>query len=162
MPYGFRARDVIGYAAAAEEIASAIGKIQSRNTSSPTSIARKAAVEALSCDQTMVGDMAAEFKKRRDCIVAALNAVDGIRCFLPESAFYVFPNVSGIYGRSFGGKVINGSADFIDYLLDEANVADVPGAAFGGDSRIRLSYAASLKNIEEGIRRIRDAVSKLT
>ena len=152
----------IGYAAAAEEIASAISKIQSQNTSNPTSIAQKAAVEALSCDQTMVGDMAAEFKKRRDYIVAALNEIPGISCFSPEGAFYVFPNVSGIYGRSCGSKVINGSADFIDYLLDEANVAGVPGAAFGSDSHIRLSYATSLKNIEEGIRRIREAVSKLT
>ncbi|MBN1363806.1 MAG: pyridoxal phosphate-dependent aminotransferase [Syntrophaceae bacterium] len=151
----------IGYAAGPEEIIAAISKLQSQNTSNPTSISQKAAVEALSCDQCMVDKMVSEFQKRRDYIVAALNDISGVRCFSPEGAFYVFPNVSGIYGRSSKGKKISGSPEFIDYLLDEANVAAVPGAAFGNDNHIRLSYATSLENIEEGIKRIKEAVSKL-
>ncbi len=151
----------IGYAACSEEIASAMNKIQSQSTSNPTSIAQKAALEAISGDQSAVPQMVNEFSKRRDFIVGALNAIDGIKCFSPEGAFYVFPNVSGVYGRAFQGKKITNSAEFIDFLLDEANVAAVPGAAFGSDDHIRLSYATSMKNIEEGIRRIKNAVSKL-
>jgi aspartate aminotransferase len=118
-------------------------------------------VAALSGDQSVVAMMVGEFKRRRDYIVGALNDISGIRCLMPEGAFYVFPNVSGIYGLSFSGKKIMNSTDFIDYLLDEANVATVPGAAFGSDDHIRLSYATSLKNIEEGVQRIQKAIAKL-
>lgn len=152
----------IGYAAGPEEIIGAISKIQSQNTSNPTSISQKASVAALNGDQSVVSMMVGEFKKRRDYIVAALNDIPGIRCLMPEGAFYVFPNVSGIYGRSHAGKQITNSTEFIEYLLDEANVATVPGAAFGSDAHIRLSYATSLKNIEEGVKRIKNAVAKLT
>ena len=151
----------IGYAAGPEEIVAAINKIQSQNTSNPTSISQKAAVEAISGDQSIVDKMVGEFQKRRDFIVEALNQIPGVKCFSPEGAFYVFPNVSNIYGRSYKGKKITNSPELIDYLLDEANVAAVPGAAFGSDNHIRLSYATSLKNIEEGIKRIKDAISKL-
>jgi len=151
----------IGYAAGPEEIIGAVNKIQSQNTSNPTSISQKAAWEAISGDQSKIPQMVAEFRKRRDFIVQALNDIDGIKCFSPEGAFYVFPDVSGLYGRSFQGKKIANSAELIDYLLDEANVAAVPGAAFGSDNHIRLSYATSLKNIEEGIRRIKNAAGKL-
>lgn len=151
----------IGYAAGPEEIIGAISKIQSQNTSNPASISQKASVAALNGDQSVVAMMVGEFKKRRDYIVGALNDIPGIHCLMPEGAFYVFPNVSGIYGLSFSDKKIMGSTDFIEYLLDEANVATVPGAAFGSDDHIRLSYATSLKNIEEGIKRIKNAVAKL-
>jgi aspartate aminotransferase len=152
----------IGYAAGPEQIIAAIGKIQSQNTSNPASISQKATVEALNGDQDIVGKMVVEFRKRRDVIVKLLNEVDGIKCLSPEGAFYVFPNVSNIYGRSFQGKKITNSTELIDYLLDEANVATVPGAAFGSDDHIRLSYATSLKNIEEGVKRIKSAISKLS
>ena len=151
----------IGYAAGREEIIAAVNKIQSQNTSNPTSISQKAAWEAISGDQSKVPQMVEEFRKRRDFIVQALNDIEGIKCFSPEGAFYVFPEVSGLYGRSFQGKKINNSAELIDYLLDEANVAAVPGAAFGSDNHIRLSYATSLKNIEEGLKRIKNAANKL-
>ena len=151
----------IGYAAGPEEIVAAINKIQSQNTSNPTSISQKAALEALSGDQSVVEKMVREFQKRRNVIVDALNVIPGIRCFSPEGAFYVFPNVSNIYGRSYKGKKITNSAELIDYLFDEANVAAVPGAAFGSDDHIRLSYATSLANIEEGMKRIKNAVAKL-
>jgi aspartate aminotransferase len=84
--------------------------------------------------------MVREFQKRRNVIVDALNDIPGVRCFSPEGAFYVFPNVSNIYGRSYQGNKITNSAELIDSLLDEANVAAVPGAAFGSDDHIRLSY----------------------
>ncbi|MEI6609613.1 MAG: pyridoxal phosphate-dependent aminotransferase [Deltaproteobacteria bacterium] len=151
----------IGYAAGPEEIIAAVNKIQSQNTSNPTSISQKASVEALSGDQSIVTMMVGEFQKRRDVIVAALNDIPDVKCLLPEGAFYVFPNVSGVYGRSYKGKKIIGSTELIDYLLDEANVATVPGAAFGSDDHIRLSYATSLKNIEEGVKRIKNAIAKL-
>jgi aspartate aminotransferase len=151
----------IGYAAGPEEIVAAINKIQSQNTSNPTSISQKAALEAISGDQSVVEKMVREFQKRRNVIVDALNDIPGVRCFSPEGAFYAFPNVSNIYGRSYKGNKITNSAKLIDYLLDEANVAAVPGAAFGSDNHIRLSYATSLANIEEGIKRIKKAVAKL-
>ena len=151
----------IGYAAGPEEIIGAISKIQSQNTSNPTSISQKASVAALSGDQQVVSMMVAEFRKRKDYIVGALNDIPGIFCPMPSGAFYVFPNVSALYGRSYEGKKITNSTEFIEYLLDGANVATVPGVAFGSDDHIRLSYATSLKNIEEGVRRIKDAVAKL-
>lgn len=151
----------IGYAAGPEEIIGAISKIQSQNTSNPTSISQKASVAALRGDQQVVSAMAAEFRKRKDYIVGALNDIPGIFCPIPEGAFYVFPNVSALYGRSHEGKKISNSTEFIEYLLDGANVATVPGAAFGSDDHIRLSYATSMRNIEEGVRRISDAVAKL-
>ena len=151
----------IGYAAGPEEIISAVSKIQSQNTSNPTSISQKASVEALNGDQSVVSMMVGEFRKRRDVIVAALNDIPNVKCLLPEGAFYVFPNVSGVYGHSYKGKKITDSTQLIDYLLDEANVATVPGAAFGSDDHIRLSYATSLKNIEEGVKRIKNAIARL-
>lgn len=151
----------IGYAAGPEEIVAAVNKIQSQNTSNPTSISQKAAYEAICGDQSVVETMVGEFRKRRDFIVGALNEIPGVKCFSPEGAFYVFPNVSAVYGHSYQGKKITNSAEFIDYLLDEANVAAVPGAAFGSDDHIRLSYATSLANIEEGMKRIKNAVAKL-
>jgi aspartate aminotransferase len=151
----------IGYAAGPEEIIAAINKIQSQNTSNPASISQKAAVEALNGDQKIVTTMVGEFRKRRDIIVQLLNEIKGVKCLSPEGAFYVFPNVSGVYGLSYKGKKITDSTQLIDYLLDEANVATVPGAAFGSDDHIRLSYATSLKNIEEGVKRIKNAIAKL-
>jgi len=151
----------IGYAAGPEQIIAAVNKIQSQNTSNPASISQKAAVEALNGDQAVVGKMVSEFRKRRDVIVQMLNDIPDVKCLSPEGAFYVFPNVSGIYGRSFKGKKITNSAELIDYLLDEVNVAIVPGAAFGSDDHVRFSYATSLKNIEEGLKRVKNAIAKL-
>lgn len=151
----------IGYAAGPEEIIAAVTKIQSQNTSNPTSIAQKAAVEALKGDQSVLTKMVAEFQKRRNVIVAGLNDIDGITCMMPQGAFYVFPNISSLLGRSYKGKIISSSSDLGEYLLVEAGVAVVPGSDFGQDNYIRLSYATSTKNIEEGIKRIRKAVEKL-
>ncbi len=151
----------IGYAAGNEEIIAAMTKYQSQNTSNPTSIAQKAAVEALNGDQESVAIMLREFQKRRGVIVAGLNAIPGVTCLNPQGAFYVFPNVSAYYGRSFGGKTITNSAEMATYLLDESNVALVPGADFGHDDHIRLSYATSMEQIEKGVKRIREALLRL-
>jgi aspartate aminotransferase len=152
----------IGYAAGPEEIIESIAKLQSQNTSNPTSIAQKAAVEALNGPQNSVAEMVEEFGKRRNVIVEKLNAIPGITCMLPRGAFYVFPDVSALFGRSYQRMVISNSSDFAAYLLDVANVAVIPGADFGHDNHIRLSYATSLRNIKEGLDRIKNAVMKLT
>jgi aspartate aminotransferase len=105
--------------------------------------------------------MVKAFRERRNAIVAALNGITGISCLLPQGAFYVFPNVSSLYGRSFQGKKIANSSDLAAYLIDEANVAVVPGGDFGNDNYIRLSYATSMKLIEEGVKRIAAACARL-
>ena len=135
--------------------------IQSQNTSNPSSISQKAAVAALVGDQGVVTEMVGEFLKRRNFIVGKLNAIPGITCMTPPGAFYVFPNISSLFGRSWRGKTIANSADFAGYLLEEANVAVVPGGEFGSDQHIRLSYATSMKNIEDGLQRIGKAVERL-
>jgi aspartate aminotransferase len=152
----------IGYAAGPEEIIKAVTKLQSQNTSNPTSISQWAAVEALNGNQESVPVMVEEFRRRRDVIVEKLNAIPGVTCALPDGAFYVFPDVSSLFGRSYGGHVISNSSDFTAYLLDRANVAVIPGVDFGHDNHIRLSYATSLENIEEGLKRISSAVKGLS
>ena len=151
----------IGYCAGAEEIIAAITKYQSQNTSNPTSIAQKAAVEALNGPQESVEMMRREFQNRRDVIIERLNAIPGVTCLKPQGAFYVFPNVAAYYGRSFGGKTITNSAEMATYLLDESNVALVPGGDFGHDDHIRISYATSMGQIEKGLERIREALLRL-
>ncbi|MDI6727136.1 MAG: pyridoxal phosphate-dependent aminotransferase [Smithellaceae bacterium] len=152
----------IGYLAATEEIVAATVKLQSQSTSNPTSIAQKAAIGALMGDQSVVAAMTAEFERRRDFIVEALNAIPGICCRRPQGAFYVFPRVDSLYGRSGKGAAIENSTQLAAYLLEEAKVAVVPGVEFGHDENIRLSYATSMKNIEEGITRIARALDRLT
>ncbi|RQW83352.1 MAG: pyridoxal phosphate-dependent aminotransferase [Geobacter sp.] len=151
----------IGYAAGPKDVIGAITKMQSQSTSNPSSVAQKAAVEALSGPQDAVAMMKGEFEKRRTYIVDRLNAVKDICCFRSTGAFYAFPNVSALYGRSFAGKSIRNSSELAAYLLDEARVAVVPGIAFGADNYIRLSYATSLDNIRIGIDRIEKAVNDL-
>lgn len=151
----------IGYAAGPAEIISAMGKVQSQNVSNPVSFCQKAAVEALDGPQDSVTRMIGEFDKRRRYIVERLNAMDGVTCALPKGAFYVFPNVSGLFGRNWGEKKISGSDDVNDFILEEAKVAVVAGSAFGDDRYIRFSYATSMANIEKGMDRIQEALKKL-
>ena len=151
----------IGYAAGSEPIVAAVTKLQSQNTSNPASIAQKAAVEALNGSQEAVGMMVKAFRERRDVIVAALNKIPGFTCPNPQGAFYVFPNVAQIYGRSFQEKVIDDSTSLAAYLLDEADVAVVPGADFGADDYIRRSSATSRELIEAGVARIARALGRL-
>ncbi len=136
--------------------------MQSQSTSNPTSIAQKAAVEALNGPQEAVAEMVMEFAKRRTYIIERLNAIPGISCFRSTGAFYAFPNISGIYGKKFEGTAINNSTEFAAYLLERAKVALVPGIAFGADNYVRLSYATSMENIKKGLDRIEEAVLKLS
>src|SRR3990172_6602350 len=151
----------IGYAAGPKEIIKAMTNIQSQSTSNPTSISQWAAVEAISGPQDAIAVMVKEFATRRNAMVDGLNAIDGISVIKPQGAFYAFPNVSGVYGKTFKGKEINTSMDVTTYLLEEALVAVVPGDAFGNDNFIRLSYACSEKDIETGIKRMKDALERL-
>jgi len=151
----------MGYAAGPDNVIAAMTEIQSQSTSNPTSIVQKAAIEALLGDQSFIPKMVAEFKRRRDTIVAALNAVPGISCATPPGAFYVFPRVAGLYGKKAGGKAITDSNAFSEFLLEAANVAVVPGQAFGNDDYVRLSYATSMELIVEGTKRIARAVATL-
>ncbi|OPY15855.1 MAG: Aspartate aminotransferase [Syntrophus sp. PtaU1.Bin005] len=151
----------IGYAAGPEAVIAAMGKIQSQSTSNPASISQKAAVEALTGDQQVISEMVKEFQRRRDYIVSVLNSFNGVSCLKPQGAFYVFPNVSTLYGLSCGDRKINDSAAMAEYLLEEAEVAVVPGAAFGDDRYIRISYATSMELIEKGLERIGNALMRL-
>jgi len=152
----------IGYAIGPSHVIAASGKIQSQSTSNPTSIAQAAALEAIRGPQDTVAMMVKEFHKRRDVIVDRLNTVPGIRCLKPQGAFYVFPNIAGLLGKTGNGKYLASPCDVADYLLDEAKVAGVPGEDFGSHEHIRFSYATSLADIETGCARIRDAVAKLS
>ncbi|MPZ77141.1 MAG: aminotransferase class I/II-fold pyridoxal phosphate-dependent enzyme [Deltaproteobacteria bacterium] len=151
----------IGYALGSEDIISAAAKIQSQSTSNPTSIAQAAALEAIGGPQDDVAMMVGEFQKRRNVIVERLNAIDGIHCLKPQGAFYVFPNISAFIGKTANRKKLGSPCDVADYLLEEAKVAAVPGEDFGSKAHIRLSYATSRENIEEGCRRMRDALGKI-
>jgi aspartate aminotransferase len=152
----------IGYTAGSEEIISAMNNIQSQSTSNPTSIAQKASVEALIGPQNEVEKMVSAFTQRRNYIVDRLNKIPGVSCYKPVGAFYVFPNFSSHYGKSFQGKKIENSTHLADYFLDVAKVAVVPGVEFGADLFERLSYATSMEDIKEGLNRIEEALKKLS
>jgi len=151
----------IGYAAGPGPLISAMEKLQSQSTSNPTSFAQKAAAIALTGPQECVDEMVRAFAQRRDFLVEGLNALPGIRCPLPQGAFYAFPNVSGVYGSRFNGFEIRDSFDFAQFLLDEARVALVPGAPFGADAHVRLSYATSIDVIREAMARMEAAMARL-
>jgi aspartate aminotransferase len=151
----------IGYALGPSDVIAAAAKIQSQSTSNATSIAQAAALEAIRGPQEEIAPMVREFHKRRDAIVDKLNAVDGIHCLRPQGAFYVFPNIATLLGKTANGKRLGSPCDVADYLLEEAKVAVVPGEDFGSNEHIRFSYATSLQDIEKGCTRIREAISKL-
>lgn len=144
----------IGYAAGPKPVIAAMEMLQSHSTSNPTSIAQKAAVEALVGPQDAVHAMVKEFARRRDYLVERLRSLPGVTCATPAGAFYVFPNISAAFGKRIGDTVIRSSADFAQALLREAHVALVPGSAFGTEGYVRLSYATSMQQLEEGMNRI--------
>lgn len=151
----------IGYAMGASDVIAAAGKIQSQSTSNATSIAQAAALEAIRGPQDTVTMMVEQFQKRRDAIVDRLNQIPGIHCLKPEGAFYVFPNISALFGKNAGSKRLATPCDVADYLLEEAKVAGVPGEDFGSQQHIRFSYATSLDDIDKGCKRIQEAITKL-
>jgi aspartate aminotransferase len=147
----------LGYALAPAQIASAMQKLQSQSTSNPTSIVQKAAVAALKGSQQCVTDMRAEYIQLRDHVVNGLRAIPGVKCTLPEGAFYVYPNISSFFGR--GG--LQSAADLAGKLLREAHVATVPGEGFGTSDHIRVSYATSMAELDRGLERMRKFLGAL-
>ena len=152
----------IGYAAGDKGVISAMSKLQGQSTSNPTSISQWAAIAAFTGDHQIIEDRTKEFEQRKNYIVEKLNDIPEISCFDPQGAFYVFPNVSGCYGKEYDGKVIKDSLDFTEFILDEAKVAVVPGVAFGSDDHVRISYATSMDDIVKGIDRMTEAIKKLS
>jgi aspartate aminotransferase len=151
----------IGYAAGPKEIMEAVGRMQSQSTSNATSIAQYATIAALEGDQGCVEKMRVEYAKRRDYIVGRLRSIAGVACGEPQGAFYVFPNVSKFYGKSFNGTPVKGSVAFAEALLEHAHIATVPGSGFGADDFIRFSYATSLEKIQAGLDRFEKFVKDL-
>lgn len=146
-----------GYALGPKPIIAAMGKLQSQSTSSTASFVQKAAVAALNSSQDCVAEMRADFLKLRDRILARLAEIPGVTCTKPEGAFYVYPNVSAYLGKP-GAQT---AMELASRLLHEAHVVTVPGEAFGTNQHIRLSYATSHDDVEEGIRRMKDFFAKL-
>jgi aspartate aminotransferase len=145
----------IGYLASDDkEIISAIDNLQSHSTSNPTTLAQIAAIEALKTPEDIIQTMVSEFDKRRKHILERVRAINGLTAIEPEGAFYIFPNFSQFIGKTIKGKIIKGSLDMAELLLNEAKVAVVPGIAFGSDKHFRLSYATSMTNIDKGLDRI--------
>lgn len=151
----------IGYAAGPREIITAVDNIQSQTTSNPTSISQKAAAYAISSGDKDFRPMLEAYTQRRLRIVSLLNEVPGISCPMPDGAFYVFPNISGLLGRSYRGHPLLNVFELAEFFLDVARVALVPGTPFGNDHHMRMSFAASLKVLETGAQRIKEAVSRL-
>ncbi len=152
----------IGFIAAPLAIAKACNKLQSQYTSNCSSIAQKAAEEAYNGPQDCVTEMNKAFQRRRDLVVKLAREIPGLKVNEPQGAFYLFPEVSAYIGKRDGDKVIASSGDLALYLLEKAHVATVDGAAFCADGYIRLSYATSDDNIREAIKRIAEALAKLS
>ena len=147
----------IGYGLAPEPIIGAMLKLQSHSTSNPTSIAQKAAIEALNGPQDSLAVMLAEYRKRRDYIVGRLRAMPGVECTMPAGAFYVYPNIRGAMDRGRMALPL----EFADRLLKDAAVAIGPGEAFGTNEHVRISYATSMQEIERGMDRLQKFVEGL-
>ncbi len=152
----------IGYAAGPKPLLTAMANIQSQSTSNPCSISQKAAVAALRLGNPFTTLMVAEFDRRRRLMVERLNKMPGVTCRMPTGAFYAFPNVSGLLGKRWKDQPIGSAANLATYLLNEAQVALVPGEPFGSDVHIRLSYATSMEAIERGLTRIEAALRRLS
>lgn len=151
----------IGYAAGPRDIIQAMDSIQSQTTSNPTSISQKAAAFALSSGDKFFEPMLSAYGKRRESVVESLNQVHGISCKRPDGAFYAFPNISGLLGKSYRGHPLLNVYELAEFFLDVARVTIVPGAPFGNDHHMRMSFAASLSVLQAGVERIQEAVSRL-
>lgn len=146
----------IGYTASTVEIANVMSNIQSHATSNPNTIAQHAGIEALGGDQTAIEEMRVAFEARKNYMVETIKQIPNVSCVEPKGAFYVMVDISYYKGKSVDGIKIENSLDFAAVLIEKANIAVIPGIAFGVDDYIRLSYATSMENIEEGLGRLRD------
>lgn len=151
----------IGYIAAPLEIAKAVAKLQGQVTSAASSISQRAALTAITSNKDFTREMVKAFKRRRNMVLEELGQIQGILKYSPHGAFYLFPDVSHYFGKSFGERQINNASDLCFYLLEEANVAVVPGSAFGSPNNIRISYAASDEELKEALGRIKTYLDKL-
>ena len=151
----------LGYTASSVELAKAMEKLQGQFTSGTCSITQKAAVTALVGDLKPSIEMTEEFTRRRTKTLTLVNDIPGFKCFAPQGAFYVFPDVSAYYGKSDGTTTVTNASDFSMYLLNEANVSSVMGDAFGEPNCVRFSLANSMPNIEKAWARIKEALAKL-
>jgi aspartate aminotransferase len=151
----------LGFVAAPEWLAKASNKLQGQYTSGPSSIAQKAAEAAFAGDQAPVEEMRIAFERRRNLVLGLIKEIPGLECNTPDGAFYVFPKCDSYFGKSFGDRKINDSADLAMYLLEEGHVACVGGVAFGAPECIRLSYATSDENLVEAVKRIKQALANL-
>ena len=151
----------IGYALGPAPIIKGMTDYQGNTTTSPNTPAQYASMEALANSRESVEMMRAEFDRRRKYIIERINAMEHLSCSAPKGAFYVMPNVSHYFGSHHKGGVINNSQDLANYLLEEANIAVVTGAAFEAPDHIRISYSNSMENIEKGMNRLEEALSKL-
>jgi aspartate aminotransferase len=151
----------LGYCAGPREVMEMCDRLQSQTTSNATAFVQMAGIEALTGPQDSVLAMAQAFEQRRNFVVARLNAIDGITCNLPRGAFYTFPQIAALFGRRAQGQPLLTSADVASYLLEVAGVALVPGEAFGDDRYMRLSYASSMAELDEGLARVDRAIQQL-
>jgi aspartate/methionine/tyrosine aminotransferase len=143
----------IGWMIGAPDVMNAAVNYQSQTTSNISNISQRAAVAALTGDLSAVQEMRTAFDRRRMTMTSMLNAIDGVTCPIPEGAFYCFPNVTGLLGRSIGGRVANSSAELAEMLLETIKIAVVPGEAFGTPGYFRLSYALGDDDLAEGLER---------
>ena len=152
----------IGYAGGPRNLIKTIAKLQGQTTNNPCSVSQAAAVTALNGPQDFVPQRSMAFQQRRDCVVELLNQIPGLKCHKPEGAFYMFPNCAALIGKKMpNGKPIENDTDLTLYLLEEAEVAVVQGAAYGMSPYFRISIATSLETLEEGCARIKRAVARL-
>ncbi len=149
----------IGWSIAPKALARACDVVQSQSTTNPSAVAQHAAVAALEGPQDEVAKMRASFQARRDAMVSGLNSLPGVKCRVPEGAFYAFADCRGLYGLSWKGKPIANDEDIAFFLLDVAHVAAVPGGAFGAPGYVRFSYATSVERIRQGIEAMRTAIA---
>ena len=153
----------IGYAAGPSILIKAMIKIQGQSTSNASSISQYAALAGISGSKKFLEPCLNAFDERRHHVVDKLNSIDGISCILPEGAFYAYPNVSGLIGKKTqNGKILNNDAEIVEWLLESAEVAAVPGVAFGLEPYFRVSYATSLEVLKEAMNRIEKAVLTLS
>jgi aspartate aminotransferase len=152
----------IGYAGGPRELIKAMAVVQSQSTSCPSSIGQAAATAALNGPQDFLKERTESFKRRRDLVVAGLNAIEGLKCPLPEGAFYTYSGCAGVLGKvTPGGRMIKTDTDFCAYLLEDAHVAVVPGSAFGLSPFFRISYATSQAELKQALERIATACARL-